>query len=70
MIHSQIKKLMIERKVTVAKLMDMTGLSNETVMRSRDDRIASCSLKTLETIAHALGCRVKDLFDEEGPPGE
>jgi DNA-binding Xre family transcriptional regulator len=63
-ISSNVKALMAEKKVTVAGLMSMTGLSNETVMRSRDHRIESCSLRTLAVIAHALGTGVKDLFEE------
>lgn len=64
-ITSKVKTLMTEKNVTVAGMMTLTGLSNETVMRARDLRIESCSLRTLVSIAGALGCRVKDLFEEE-----
>jgi DNA-binding Xre family transcriptional regulator len=64
-ITSKVKPIMTEKNVTVAGMMTLTGLSNETVMRARDQRIESCSLRTLATIAGALGVRTKDLYEEE-----
>jgi len=64
-ITSRVKALMLREKVTVAGMMAQTGLSNETIMRARDYRIGCCSLKTLATIAAALGVKIKDLFDED-----
>lgn len=63
-ITSNVKQLMLDKKITVAGMMTLTGLSNETIMRARDHRMESCSLRTLATIAAALGVRVKDLFEE------
>lgn len=63
---SKVKILMKERGVTVRKLREEHGLNFQTVTNAGDDRkIRKCQLGTLEKIAHALGCRVKDLFDEE-----
>ncbi|MCF8106625.1 MAG: helix-turn-helix transcriptional regulator [Desulfohalobiaceae bacterium] len=43
----------------------LSGLSQVTILRAREDRgIRSCSLMTLWKIAQALGCEVKDLFEE------
>lgn len=64
-ITSKVKPLMTEKNVTVVGMMTLTGLSNETVMRARDQRIESCSLRTLAAIAGALGVRTKDLYEEE-----
>lgn len=64
MIVTNIKKIMEAQSITVRELARRTGLSSESIMRARDQRIESCSLKTLATIAAALGCRVKDLFEE------
>jgi len=65
MIESNIKRLMKEKRVTVRGLMSETRLANETIVRARGAHIRQCRLETLETIAHALGCRVKDLFEED-----
>jgi DNA-binding Xre family transcriptional regulator len=43
---------------------EKTGLALETIMRARGQMIGRCTLDTLATIAGALGCRVKDLFEE------
>lgn len=61
---SLVKEAMEEKSLTVRALAAKTGLSNESIMRARDHRIESCSLRTLAAIAWALGCRVTDLFKE------
>lgn len=65
MLVSKVKQLMDEKRITVRALMQMTGLSNLTVVRARDSRIVKCRLETLEVIARALGVRVTDLFSEK-----
>lgn len=45
--------------------MELTGLSDKTIQRSRDGRISICTISTLETIARTLGVSVKDVFEEE-----
>jgi len=65
MIVTNIKKLMEAQSITVRELARKTGLSNKSIMRARDQRIESCSLRTLATIAGALGVRTKDLYEEE-----
>jgi DNA-binding Xre family transcriptional regulator len=56
------------RHVSIVKLMEMTGLANETIQRARrgggPGQLGSCTLLTLETMAKALGVKVKDLFEE------
>lgn len=68
MLVSHVKRIMEEKGVSIAKLMDMTGFANETIQRARrgggPGQLGSCSLLTLETMAKALGVRVKDLFEE------
>jgi len=70
MVVSKIKYLMEQQEISVRKMCDLTGLSLQTVVRARDARISTCTVGVLETIARALGCQVKDLFEEDGPPGE
>ena len=64
MIMTNIKQLMEDQSITVRELARRTGLSNESIMRARDQRIESCSLRTLATIAAALGVKTKDLYEE------
>jgi len=68
-ITSNVKKIMAAKGVTIKQLAQATGLAEETIQRARRggdrNQLGSCSLLTLETIAQALGVRVKDLFDEE-----
>lgn len=68
MIISHVKRIMDEKHISIAKLMDMTGLANETIQRARrgggPGQLGSCTVLTLETIAKALGVKVKDLFEE------
>lgn len=68
MIQSNVKTIMKNRGMTYAVLVSLTGLSSQTITRSRSPRIREMSLETLETIAHALGVGIKDLFDEDGVP--
>lgn len=64
MIASQVKEIMEDQGVTMRELVSRTGLSMQTVNRARGDMIGRCTLDTLAAIAGALGCRVKDLFEE------
>ena len=64
MIESNVKNIMENMDITYAELESVTGLSSQTITRARSRRIREMNLETLETIAHALGVTVKDLFDE------
>lgn len=55
---------MQQQGVTILALVDMTKMSGRTIKKARTDMIGSCTLNTLQTIARALGCQVKDLFEE------
>jgi len=65
MFTSKVKGLMKSKGKTVRELSQETGIAPRTIMRARGDMIGRCTLDTLATIAGALGCRVKDLFEEE-----
>lgn len=65
MITSNVKKLMENKGITIRAMIMATGLADVTILRARRDQIAQCKLATLETIAQCLGCKVKDLFDED-----
>ncbi|MFZ2447514.1 MAG: helix-turn-helix transcriptional regulator [Syntrophobacteraceae bacterium] len=68
MLISRVKSVMEEKRFTIKQLVKATGLAEETIMRARRGgglgQLGSCTLLTLETIAQALGVKVKDLFDE------
>lgn len=65
MIVSKIKRIMEEKGVTLKQITDETGLAEITLIRARGEQILQCRLATLETIAHFLGCKTKDLYDED-----
>lgn len=64
MVSSKVKLVMEKKKMTIRKLMELSGLSNETILRARGEQIVQCRLETLIIIGQCLGCKVKDLFDE------
>jgi DNA-binding Xre family transcriptional regulator len=45
--------------------MELTKLSDHSVLKARTSRIKGCKLETLEKIAKVLDCKVKDLFEQE-----
>jgi DNA-binding Xre family transcriptional regulator len=66
MITSNIKYIMSQKKVTINKLTQLTELSLDTIARvRRTKKIGESRLNTLEKIAKALNCNIKDLFEEE-----
>ena len=65
MIISNVKKMMEDKNVTIRQMMAGTGLSDKTILRARCGQINQCRLYTLESISVFLGCKVKDLFDEQ-----
>ncbi len=62
--RSNIKDIMTKKKVSMAALATMTGLSIETIRRARGKEIALCKLLTLSKIARALNVKVNSLFDD------
>ncbi len=65
MVKSRVKELMEKQGITVRKMVLLTSLSDVTILRARREQILQCRLATLETIARCLGCKIKDLFDEQ-----
>jgi len=65
MITSNVRKLMEDKGVTIRDMVEKTGISDKTILRARCSRINECRVYTLETIANYLGCKVKDLFEED-----
>lgn len=66
---NNIRKIMKEKKITIMELKERTGLAKRTIERARGDWILECRLSTLQAIASALGVSVKELFDDDAPPG-
>ena len=65
MITSNVKKLMDDKGMTIRGLVALSGLSDKTILRARGETIVECRLYTLQTIAKILGCKIRDLFEEE-----
>ena len=64
MIESKVRHAMKSKGITIEQLAKVTGLSTHTIMRSRSEYINRCTLSTLKTLARALDCNAKDLFEE------
>ncbi len=73
---SNLKKIMERKGVTLRGLREMTAqrdsiekphaVSTATILNARDDqKIRSCRLGKLETLARALGVSVHDLFEDD-----
>jgi len=65
MITSNLKKIMEEKKISIRTMVYDTGIANTTILRARRQGINQCRLYTLEVMAKYLGCRTKDLYEEE-----
>ncbi|ACV68247.1 helix-turn-helix domain-containing protein [Desulfohalobium retbaense] len=61
---SLVKKLMEEKGVTIAQLVEQTGLSSRLILRARGEEIKLCKLETLAILAEGLGVGIKDLFED------
>jgi DNA-binding Xre family transcriptional regulator len=70
MFTSNIKEIMGNKKVSIRKLVETTGLSSKTITKARQDSgISECRLSTLGRIAASLGVKTKRLYGEvDGPP--
>ncbi|WP_083521921.1 helix-turn-helix domain-containing protein [Desulfovibrio fairfieldensis] len=55
MITSNVKNIMADRKITIRALVALSGLSDKTVPRTRNEHRVECRLYTLQTIAKHLG---------------
>lgn len=67
---SRINVLLAERRMRQRELARMLGVTRQTAYRwGTDEGIRSMSLGTAERVAAVLGCRVSDLFSEEGGRG-
>ncbi len=69
MIQSKVRQTMENCGMSIGHLSRVTGLSTHTIMRSRGEAISRCTLTTLKSMARALGCQAKDLFEEEHGKG-
>jgi len=65
MITSNVRKMMENKRISVRSMVVGAGLSDKTILRARCSRINECRVYTLEAIAEYLGCKVKDLFEED-----
>jgi DNA-binding Xre family transcriptional regulator len=65
MFQSNLKNIMVNKNVTLRGLVNLAGISKQTIVTARQDKgISQCRLATLAQIASALGVFTKDLYDE------
>ncbi len=65
MVTSNIRHIMERKGIGIRALAERAGLSDKTILRARSCHIVECRIYTLQAIAQALNCRVKDLFEEQ-----
>ncbi|MDR2573152.1 MAG: helix-turn-helix transcriptional regulator [Desulfovibrio sp.] len=65
MLKSNVKNIMEKQGMTIRAMIEKTGLADVTILRARRNQIAQCRLSTLGAIAKCLGCKIKDLFEED-----
>ena len=57
---------MRSKGITLREVVGKTGISESTLLKIRkSSAIGECKLSTLKKVAQAIGCKVKDLFEEE-----
>lgn len=65
MIRSNLKILMTNKKITIRKMAEDTGIAQMTIIRARGKQINQSRICTLEVLAEYLGCKTKDLYEED-----
>ena len=65
-ISSNVKYIMRKEGVTLREITERAKISESTLLKIRkSSTIGECKLNTLKKVAQALGCKLKDLFEEE-----
>jgi DNA-binding Xre family transcriptional regulator len=66
MISSNVKYIMRKEGKTLREITESARISETTLLKIRKSSlIGECKLNTLKKVAQALGCKVKDLFEED-----
>jgi DNA-binding Xre family transcriptional regulator len=66
MISSNVKYIMRKEGKTLREVTESAQISESTLLKIRKSSlIGECKLNTLRKVAQALGCKVKDLFEED-----
>lgn len=61
---SNVKRLMDDKSYTVSKVAERANLSQDVIWKAKN-HIEFCTIRSLQKIANVLGCKVKDLFEED-----
>ena len=71
MFTSNIKAMMVKKKITMREMADRSGVSVVTLTKARSDSgISECRLSTLGRIAQALEVGTKELYEEVEREGD
>jgi DNA-binding Xre family transcriptional regulator len=63
---SHVKKMMEQKGLTLREVMTEAGIANKTILFARSDqKIETCTLRTLKKIARVLEVSVNDLFTDD-----
>ncbi len=63
---SHVKQIMEQKGLTLREVMAEAGIANKTILFARsDEKIETCTLRTLKKIARVLGVKVHDLFTDD-----
>ena len=60
---SHLPEIMNRQSMSYEELQYRSGAAPDTIARARDNRIATCQLRTLGKLADALGVSIHELFD-------
>jgi putative transcriptional regulator len=62
-IKNNLSKLMGEKRMTMAEVHRLTGLSHTTIFKIYHDKVAQIGLATIAKLCYALDCSVGELFE-------
>lgn len=63
MIRNKLSEIMRRRRLNMAEVARLAGLTHVTVFRIYHDKTRTIELETLNKLCNALNCRVQDIFE-------
>lgn len=63
MIKNKLSEIMGIKRLNMAELSRMAGLTHVTVFRIYHDKTKTIELETLNKLCNALNCRIQDIFE-------
>lgn len=63
MIKNKLSEIMGRRRLNMAEVARLAGLTHVTVFRIYHDKTKTIELETLNKLCNALNCRIQDIFE-------